>query len=152
MLGLLIEPSVRIEPIRFDDDRAAPKGFAELAPRGLVFDAWLLHPQLDDLAALAAAFPETTIVLNHLGGPIGIGSYAGRRADAFGEWRAGIRTLAARPNVAVKLGGLGMALAGFGIAMIVIRMVSGGGATCGPPSATTRSRVSPCSSRNSRAA
>lgn len=89
-------------------------GFAELAPRGLVFDAWLLHPQLDDLAALAAAFPETTIVLNHLGGPIGIGPYAGRRADAFAEWRAGIRTLAARPNVAVKLGGLGMALAGFG--------------------------------------
>ena len=88
-------------------------GFARLAPLGLSFDAWLLEPQLPDLIDLARAFPETTIVLDHVGTPLGIASYAGRRAERFGVWRDNIRELARSPNVAVKVGGLAMVFPGF---------------------------------------
>jgi len=88
-------------------------GFARLAPLGLSFDAWMYHTQLADCAALADAFPETTIVLNHVGGPIGIGPYAGRRDEVFAVWRDALREVARRGNVVVKLGGMGMRLFGF---------------------------------------
>ncbi len=88
-------------------------GFAHLAPLGLSFDAWMYHTQLADAADLADAFPDTAIVLNHVGGPIGIGPYAGRRDEVFADWRAALREVARRPNVTVKLGGLGMRLFGF---------------------------------------
>ena len=92
------------------------RGFACLAARGLSFDAWMYHTQLGELADLADAFPATTMVLNHVGGPLGIGPYAGRRAEVFGEWKAAIRDLARRDNVVVKLGGLGMRMFGFDFA------------------------------------
>ena len=90
------------------------QGFAELGKRGLSFDAWLYHPQLSDLTDLAKAFGDTTIILDHVGGPLGIGPYAGRRAEVFAAWKAAIRALAERRNVVVKLGGLVMPLNGFG--------------------------------------
>jgi L-fuconolactonase len=83
-------------------------GFAELGRRGLSFDAWLFHTQLDELFALAAAFPETTIVLDHIGTPLGIGRFQGRRDEVFQNWRAGLARLAKAPNVVVKIGGLNM--------------------------------------------
>ncbi|MGI9169353.1 MAG: amidohydrolase family protein [Caulobacteraceae bacterium] len=89
------------------------EGFARLAPLGLTFDAWLLEPQLPDLVDLTRAFPDTTIILDHVGTPLGIAAYAGRREERFGPWRENIRALAASPNVRVKLGGLAMAFAGF---------------------------------------
>jgi predicted TIM-barrel fold metal-dependent hydrolase len=94
-------------------DPAFRAGFARLAPLGLSFDAWLLHPQLPELTALARAFPDTAIVLDHTGTPLGVGAYAGRRDAVFADWAAGLRELATCPNVAVKLGGLGMTLLGF---------------------------------------
>ncbi len=90
------------------------EGFGQLASLGLSFDAWLYHPQLPELTALSRAFPGTPIVLNHVGGPLGTGPYAGRRDAVFAEWSASIRELAACPDVRVKLGGLGMPRAGFG--------------------------------------
>jgi len=90
------------------------EGFAVLGRLGLSFDAWLYHPQIDELAELARAFAETKIVLNHVGGPIGIGAYAGKHREVFGLWAASIKKLAACPNVYVKLGGLGMRMGGFG--------------------------------------
>ena len=95
-------------------DPAFREGFGRLGPLGLVFDAWLYHPQLPDLIALARAFPDTPIVLNHAGGPLGIGRYAQDRDAHFAEWQRSIRTLAREANVTVKLGGLGMRLNGFG--------------------------------------
>jgi predicted TIM-barrel fold metal-dependent hydrolase len=89
------------------------EGFAQLAPLGLSFDAWVLEPQLGDVVDLARAFPGTTMVLDHVGAPLGIGSYAGRREERFGAWRDNIRALAALPNVSIKLGGLAMPFAGF---------------------------------------
>jgi predicted TIM-barrel fold metal-dependent hydrolase len=89
------------------------EGFACLAPLGLTFDACMFHPQLPDLIDLARAFPETRIVLNHVGLPVGVGGYAGRRDEVFAAWRATIRDLAIYPNVFVKLGGLGTRYLGF---------------------------------------
>src|SRR5262249_39229556 len=99
--GLLCEKTLR-------------EGFAVLGRLGLSFDAWLYHPQIEELRELARAFSETRIVLNHVGGPIGIGTYAGRHKQVFPGWAASIKALAACPNVHVKLGGLGMRLGGFG--------------------------------------
>jgi L-fuconolactonase len=87
-------------------------GFAHLAPLGLSYDVWAYHTQLDDVLALARHFPETPIILDHLGGPLGIGEFHGRQAEVFPIWRAGIRALAACPSVTVKLGGAGMHLLG----------------------------------------
>jgi L-fuconolactonase len=89
------------------------EGFARLAPNGLSFEAWQYHTQLPDLLDLARAFPDTKIMLDHVGGPLGIGPYAGRRDEIFQDWRANIRALGQCPNVWVKLGGLGMAICGF---------------------------------------
>jgi L-fuconolactonase len=83
-------------------------GFARLAPMNLTFGAWLYHPQLPELTDLARAFPQTTIILNHVGGPLGIGPYADRKEEIFAQWKAGIAALGKCQNVVVKLGGLGM--------------------------------------------
>ena len=90
------------------------EGFARLGELGLSFEAWQYHPQLGEVAALADAFPGVAIVLNHVGGPLGVGPYAGRRDEVFRVWKAGVDELAKRPNVWVKLGGLGMTGCGFG--------------------------------------
>jgi predicted TIM-barrel fold metal-dependent hydrolase len=90
------------------------QGFKELGRRGLSFEAWLYHPQIGDVTDLARAFPDTTIVLDHFGGPLGIGPYEGRRAEILAAWKSAIRALAACPNVVAKLGGLVMPLNGFG--------------------------------------
>jgi len=89
-------------------DPAWRAGFARLAPLNLTFEAWLYHPQLPDLADLARAFPQTTIILNHVGGPVGIGPYKDRKAETFAQWKAGITEVAKSQNIVVKLGGLGM--------------------------------------------
>lgn len=94
-------------------DATFREGFAILQKLGLSFDAWLLEPQLPDLIDLARAFPGTTIVLDHVGTPLGIGAYAGKREERFSTWRRDIEALARRENVVVKLGGLAMPFAAF---------------------------------------
>ena len=95
-------------------DASFRAGFAELGPRGLSFDCWLYHPQISEVTALARAFPETTIILDHFGGPLGIGPYKGQREQIFSQWRNDISDLATCPNVCAKLGGLVMPVNGFG--------------------------------------
>lgn len=94
------------------DSPSFRKGFAHLAPLGLSFDAWVFFHQLSRLAALARAFPDTPIVVNHCGGFIGIEAYAGKHDQVFAQWRQGITELARCPNVRIKLSGLGMRLGG----------------------------------------
>ena len=94
-------------------DSTFRKGFACLAPLGLSFDAWLFHPQLAEFVDLARAFPDTRIVLDHCGGPVGLGRFAGRREQTFAVWKASIQEAAKCPNVVVKLGGLAMRLLGY---------------------------------------
>jgi predicted TIM-barrel fold metal-dependent hydrolase len=96
-------------------DRDFRAGYATLAPRKLSFDAMVYHPQLLELAELARAFPDTTVVLNHIGGLIAYTrSYLARKEEAIAQWRSSIAELAKCPNVFVKLGGLGMSYLGLG--------------------------------------
>ena len=89
-------------------------GVKRLGALGLSFDAWLYHPQIRELTALARAVPECTFVLDHLGGMLGTGPYAGRRAEILEQWRIDIAELATCPNVYMKLGGIGMVVFGLG--------------------------------------
>lgn len=90
------------------------EGFARLARAGLSFEAWAYHTQMPEVTALARAFPETTIIADHFLGPLGIGPYAGKRAEIFEQWKKDFAELARCPNVVAKLGGLNMAVNGFG--------------------------------------
>src|SRR5579862_9764412 len=81
-------------------------GLARLAALGLSFDAWVYHPQLNDVVDLARAFPSLPIVMGHVGGFLGYGPYAGRHAEEFARWRQAMAALATCPNVVVKLGGM----------------------------------------------
>ncbi len=88
-------------------------GFKHLAPRGLTFEAWCCHPQIPEVTDLARAFPDTTIILDHFGGPLGIGPYTGRSDEVFDDWKVKINELATCPNVMAKLGGLNMDINGY---------------------------------------
>ncbi|MFH0941475.1 MAG: amidohydrolase family protein [Chloroflexota bacterium] len=106
----------RFRGIRTNRPRGNPKwreGFACLEKYGLSFDAWQTGT-LAEVADLAKAFPATTIILNHIGGPFGIGPMSAKRDEVLGEWRRGLTALAGCPNVVIKLGGLGMRSFGFG--------------------------------------
>jgi predicted TIM-barrel fold metal-dependent hydrolase len=89
------------------------RGFSWLKKLSLSFDAWIYHPQLPELADLARAFPDVTIVLNHIGAPLGVGPYAGKKDEVFQVWSQGIAAVATCPNVVIKLGGAGSARSGY---------------------------------------
>jgi L-fuconolactonase len=94
-------------------DKKFRTGFKWLHKLGLSFDAWMLDPQLSELIDLARAFPETQIILDHVGTPVGVSKYEGARDERFSTWRDNIRTLSKSGNVVVKLGGFGSSLSGF---------------------------------------
>jgi predicted TIM-barrel fold metal-dependent hydrolase len=89
------------------------EGFAQLGKLGLTFDAWLYHPQLGELADLAGTFPDTPIILDHVGGPLGYGPYGLRHKEEFAAWKKSLVELSKRANVTVKVGGLGMPMGWF---------------------------------------
>jgi L-fuconolactonase len=90
-------------------------GFRQLAHRGLICEVAVFHNQLGDVADLAAAFPDTVIVLNHLGMAMQYGVDAEGRREVFADWSRAIRVLAGRPNIVCKVGGLGLPFWGFGL-------------------------------------
>jgi predicted TIM-barrel fold metal-dependent hydrolase len=94
-------------------DSAFRAGFSRLRLYALSFEVWLFFPDLPDVADLATAFPDTTIILNHLGAPILSGEY-GTRDEVFANWRRDITAVAACPNVVLKVGGIQMPVNGFG--------------------------------------
>jgi predicted TIM-barrel fold metal-dependent hydrolase len=109
-----IRPSHTRPPARLFSDPAFGRGMEALAAAGLSFDAWLFHPQLPELTQLAREHPDVPIVLDHLGGPLGIGPYAGRRDEVRQRWRLDLADVAACPNVDLKVGGIGMPIFGLG--------------------------------------
>ncbi|RWA74935.1 hydrolase [Mesorhizobium sp. M1C.F.Ca.ET.193.01.1.1] len=82
------------------DDPAWRSGLGLLARHGLSFDLMVFPRQLADAARLAAAFPDQQFVLNHCGSPID------RDAEGMRTWRDGLRLLARRDNVAIKISDL----------------------------------------------
>lgn len=91
------------------------EGFATLAPNNLTFDATGFHLQIPDIVALADAFPDTTIILNHMTVAMGLDMDAEQRAALFSHWRAALADAASRPNILCKIGGLGMPFWGLGL-------------------------------------
>ncbi len=89
-------------------------GARVLAQMGLSLDTMLSFPQLPELAEFAKAVPELKIILNHIGGGNRVGIYANRDDEVLTLWKQGIASVAACPNVTVKLGGMGMPRWGFG--------------------------------------
>ena len=114
-------------------DPAFRSGFALLEKYGLSYDAWLYHTQIGELVDLARAFPDVPMVLNHCGGPLGVGPYRGRGQEVYTEWRSAIKILAGCPNVSMKLGGLAMAINGFNFHENVLPPSSGELATAWRP-------------------
>jgi predicted TIM-barrel fold metal-dependent hydrolase len=95
------DPRRTYTPRDVTGDAAWQSGFGLLAKHGLSFDLQCYPGQMQGLAALIARHPETPVILNHAGMPVD--------TDAAGvaTWRAGMKTLAALPHVAVKLSGFG---------------------------------------------
>lgn len=89
-------------------------GLAEVAQRGLVFDAAIFDPTLPQLTKIVDKFADLTVVLNHMGTAVGVDMSANERAEVFRRWKANLADFARRPNVHCKVGGLGMPHWGFG--------------------------------------
>ncbi len=87
------------------------QGFSILGEMSLTFDAWFYHHQLSEFADLARSFPEVTIILDHFGGPLGIGPY--QPESTYTEWVERIEALQPLENVHFKLGGINMKVNGF---------------------------------------
>jgi predicted TIM-barrel fold metal-dependent hydrolase len=90
------------------------RGLKRLGELGFTYDTWHFHHQNGDFAALARAVPDTLMILDHFGTPLGVGAYADHREEIFERWRDDLRDIAACPNVVAKLGGLAMPDNGFG--------------------------------------
>lgn len=75
------------------------RGLAAVAEAGLVYDLIVLAHQLPACAKAAAALPQLTFVLDHLGKPP-------IASGAREPWASDLRALAALPNTTAKLSGL----------------------------------------------
>ena len=115
------DPTVRSNPVPAPEGLMVSKPFVEAARQlsrlGLSLDIWAYQTQLDEVATLARRLPELTIVLDHAGGPLGVGSYPSPHSDHNSihrqAWRDGLARLAELPNVMLKIGGFGMPIMGF---------------------------------------
>ena len=90
------------------------EGVKTLGRMGYSYDTWHFFHQNQDFLALARAVPETTMILDHFGTPLGVGAYAGRKDEIFEQWKEDIAEIAECANVHAKLGGLAMPDNGFG--------------------------------------
>jgi len=90
------------------------RGVAMLGAYGLTYDTWHYHHQAEDFHALARSTPDTTLVLDHFGTPLGVGRFTGKREEIFEVWKDDMVALAECPNVMAKLGGLSMPDNGWG--------------------------------------
>ena len=84
---------------RFQDEAWQHSPYYELIKKSYL----MTSKQLAEFVDLARAFPDTRIILDHLGGPIGIGRFADRR-EGFDAWRRGMAAAAKCPNVVLKIG------------------------------------------------
>ena len=111
-IARLEDPSARLlaaaAPAGLSTDPDFRRGVARLGERGVVYDAFQFHFQLEEFYALARSAPDTTMVINHLGTPVGFSRAA---ADpVFTAWAKQVEVLERLPNVVMKLGGLASAV------------------------------------------
>lgn len=97
------DPELTYTPENLLDNEVWLRGFGRLARFGLSFDLQIYPSQMAAAARLAAAHPDTTLILNHAGMPVD------RSADGMRLWSSGMAQLAAQSNVVVKISGLGIA-------------------------------------------
>ena len=89
------------QPGQMSDERWR-SGFAQLSRHGLRFELQAPWPQLAEAARLARDFPDARIILNHTGLP------ADRSREGIAGWKKALHLLAACPNAAIKISGLGV--------------------------------------------
>lgn len=110
-------PAISSNPVPAQDgilrSEAFKTGAKRLIERGLTLDVWAYQTQLDDVCALARALPELSVVVNHCGGPLGMGPYRRDRREAFHAWRSSLKQVAELPNTRIKIGGFGLKVVGF---------------------------------------
>lgn len=91
--------------IQFEDDidfclrPAFIEGVRALAPLGLSFDICIDYRHMANILKFAAAIPDVTMVLDHIGKPA-------IRDDAFEPWASQMRELAKLPHVMCKISGV----------------------------------------------
>ena len=117
-LARALEPEAHAIPSAYAEgkfeDPAFRRGVRRLGERGLTYDSWHFHHQNVEFAALARSAPDTTMVLDHFGTPVGVGRFAGRHDEVFDQWATDIADVATCANTVAKLGGLAMPDNGFG--------------------------------------
>jgi L-fuconolactonase len=89
-------------------------GLKMLGQKGLTFDAWHYHYQNQAFTDMAKSVPETILILDHFGTPIGVGPYANQKKEIISQLKQDLREMAKCENVVAKLGGLAMPDNGFG--------------------------------------
>ena len=119
----IIGASSYVPPPGLMDDPNFRRGLRRLPAHDLTFEAWIYHPQIKTLVEVARVCPDVKIVLNHFGGPLGVGPY--RRDEVFLGWRADMKALSMCPNVRVKLGGLAMIVNAFDFHLMPVPPSSG---------------------------
>lgn len=90
------------------------EGYRHVGSRGLSYEACVFHNQLGEVRDLADAFPETQLVVGHMGMAFGLGLDRNQRHEVFLDWRKSMQQIAERPNTLCKIGGLGLLFWGFG--------------------------------------
>lgn len=95
-------------------DQEFRQGMKALGRKGLTYETYHMHYQNMDFAELAKKVPETTMILDHFGTPLGVGPYEGRQDEVFEYWKNDIAEIARCENVYAKLGGMAMPANGFG--------------------------------------
>ena len=111
------DPDVRSNPNPPPDGllrtEAFRKGARAVAAKGLSLDVWAYQTQLDQVRDLAEAVPELTVIVDHCGGPLGVGSHDRFDPENFHLWRDALAAVAALPNTRIKIGGFGLCVFGW---------------------------------------
>ncbi len=89
------------------------EGVRTLGRLGFTYESWHYHYQNKEFLEVASSAPETTIILDHFGTPLGVGPYENEREEIFEQWSRDVAEISALPNVYAKLGGLSMPDNGF---------------------------------------
>lgn len=78
------------------------KSARRTAQLGLLVDLLMFPWQADEVAEVAEAIPELTIVVDHAASPLE------RDPENIEVWRKGLALMAAQPNISIKVSGLGV--------------------------------------------